>query len=116
MHLHGRADEPQSLVHVIRSVGRGLRPDMSERARLALNERTVLVVGYSGNDDDIMTLLTKANSADLVWAVRDENDRAYENVGRRRAFLPNIEFVTLDLRDIERRMSGVKRSNPISSD
>lgn len=66
-HLHGRWDDPESVVTTVRQYADGLSPKVQGELLETLRERNVLVLGYSGRDTDVMPLLMRSTSAQLHW-------------------------------------------------
>lgn len=80
-HLHGRWDNPKSIVTTVRQYSDGLPPDERRRLANALHGRSVLVLGYSGRDTDVMPVLSSARPKVLHW-IRRENSPALDAVHR----------------------------------
>jgi tetratricopeptide (TPR) repeat protein len=67
VHLHGRCDQPDSIITTIGGYLQGLS-ELAEQELAALVEgRDLVVLGYSGRDLDVMNALTKANPRHIVW-------------------------------------------------
>jgi tetratricopeptide (TPR) repeat protein len=118
LHLHGIVSDHASLVHTIRNVGRGLEPDVERCLSENIRGKKLVLIGYSGNDEDVMGVLRAGGSQGLIWGVRDERDRAIENSASFRNI--DVEYVELDLSAI--RPSSIVRSGsdhaiqPVESD
>lgn len=67
IHLHGRCDQPSTIVTLISQYLAGLPPDLAERLRVAVEDRPVVVLGYSGRDRDIMPALARARPCEVRW-------------------------------------------------
>jgi len=67
VHLHGRCDQPTTIVTLVSQYLAGLPPDLAERLRRAVEDRLVVVVGYSGRDRDIMPALAQARPREIRW-------------------------------------------------
>ncbi len=81
LYLHGRIDMPSSLVTTIRAVGSGLQVGVRESFRAALAESDAAVVlGYSGNDSDVMEHVEALAPREVVWIVRSTEDYALRNL------------------------------------
>ncbi|MBH0023982.1 SIR2 family protein [Salinibacterium sp. SWN248] len=66
-HLHGRWDDPASIVTTVRQYSDGLPPKVSLALVAALEHRNVLVLGYSGRDTDVIPILMKTSPKLLHW-------------------------------------------------
>lgn len=100
IHLHGHIDAHDTMVATIRRVGRGLLLETAERFRQALTAAsTLIVLGYSGNDDDVMSEIVHHAPARIVWVVRDANDWALTNISRL-AHVTHLEVAAADLREV----------------
>lgn len=67
VHLHGRCDQPDSIITTIGGYLQGLS-GLAEQELAALVEgRDLVVLGYSGRDLDVMNALTKTNPRRVVW-------------------------------------------------
>ncbi len=72
VHLHGRIDDPPSIVGTIRTVTRPLRVDLASSLRDAIvNAELLVVLGYSGSDRfDITPALQQAGliaNGEILW-------------------------------------------------
>lgn len=74
-HLHGSIDRPEDMIIRIYQVGRGIRKNISNQFKLKNKGKVLLVLGYSGNDKDIMTLLNHTDFKRIVWLIRDAKDK-----------------------------------------
>lgn len=104
LHLHGRADDPATLIHTIVRVGKGIEKPVATAATAMAKERPLTVIGYSGNDDDVLALLTEVGALRIDWLVRDNEDYARPNYTRRAKSLPPTHFFNLDLKIEEDRL------------
>jgi hypothetical protein len=78
LHIHGRCDEPRTIVTTIGAYLNGL-PEASEEAfRDAVSGRTVLVIGYSARDRDVTTAFRAHPPSSLVWIRHPGTELAYE--------------------------------------
>jgi len=62
LHLHGRFDQPRSIIALLSQYVDGLPAPTSDAFTKAVDGRHVVVVGYSGRDRDVMPLLAYARS------------------------------------------------------
>ncbi|MDB4913081.1 MAG: hypothetical protein JWM95_725 [Gemmatimonadetes bacterium] len=77
-HLHGVLTQPGSMVTRINQVGRGINAAVSLAARPTL----LCVLGYSGNDDDVLALVRRARPKRVLWLARSRKDWAWRNIRR----------------------------------
>lgn len=88
-HLHGRWDDPSSIVTTVRQYADGLPVSDQQRLEKALNGKNVLVIGYSGRDTDVMPVLMRSSPARVHWMqyggtpVEATVDRLKEVLGNR---------------------------------
>lgn len=80
IHLHGHIDDMSSIVATIRSIGKGVDNALATHALAMLDTDVVIVLGYSGNDRDIMQVLEASNARRIVWLVRTKDDWAIRNI------------------------------------
>lgn len=66
-HLHGRWNEPESIRTTVAHYSQGLDPDLRYQFTAAIRDATVLVIGYSGRDTDVMPLFDDYPPKRLVW-------------------------------------------------
>lgn len=73
--VHGSLGDLSSMVATIRSTGTGLNDEAASFLQSLLKQNTMLVVGYSGNDEDIMNVLmdpaTIKSAKGIIWQVMD---------------------------------------------
>lgn len=65
LHLHGRHDDPGSIITLLSQYIEGLPLPTTRALRKAVKDRRVVVLGYSGRDRDVMPLLADARS--VLW-------------------------------------------------
>jgi tetratricopeptide (TPR) repeat protein len=65
LHLHGRFDDPRSIITLLSQYVEGLPPTTNDALLKAVDGRRLVVVGYSGRDRDVMPLLASARS--ITW-------------------------------------------------
>lgn len=94
--LHGSLDERATIILTLRQTGRNLKKDLSELLQYVFSYYTVLLVGYSGNDDDIFpVILNNAKSAKKVyWVLYDKNSLT-DNIQAFAMKCPNCSLVAL---------------------
>lgn len=82
IHLHGSLDERSSIVLTLRRAGLNLKNDISEFIKYIFSSFTVILVGYSGNDDDIFPVfLDNAKLAKKVyWILWDNENSLTQNI------------------------------------
>lgn len=100
LHLHGEIDSLDTVVATIRRVGRGLPPStavaMDELLRWADH---LVVIGYSGNDRDVMDVIESNPPVSVDWVVRSTEDWAFHNLARLADRAEVVAIVT-DLREL----------------
>ncbi len=67
VHLHGRCDQPATIVTLISQYLAGLPPDFAGRFHDAVEGRRVVVLGYSGRGRDIMPALARGRPREVRW-------------------------------------------------
>lgn len=99
-HLHGRWDEPSSIITTISQYLDRLDPESEQLFGRALANKRVLVTGYSARDRDIYPLLKKYPPAELTWLVYPSKGTQQLTPDQRRAKELSPEAITLldDLR------------------
>jgi tetratricopeptide (TPR) repeat protein len=81
-HLHGAVSRPASLVARIHQVRLGLPHKVEADFKRRLAGRTLCVLGYSGNDEEVRRAVTSSGLKRILWLTRDSNDWAWTNVPR----------------------------------
>lgn len=71
IHLHGVWNDPASIMTTIADYDDGLPPELRAIAAASFADKTVLVIGYSGRDTDVLPLLLEHPPADLHWVHYD---------------------------------------------
>ncbi len=66
-HLHGRCDEPDSIVALISQYVGGLSELACQLVQSCVADTDLIVMGYSGRDRDIMTELVKSRPRSVLW-------------------------------------------------
>ena len=105
LHLHGSVADLATIVHTIRGIGRGLPDDLGAAFAAMLNGRRVTIIGYSGNDREVMDALVAARPSSVNWLVRSPHDPAFSNIERIRPPL-KLTVETCDLEDLARAWEG----------
>lgn len=82
-HLHGRHDQPGTIVTTISQYLDQLDPSVADRLGTALRGQRVLVTGYSARDRDIHWLFEKYPPRHLTWLVYPSSDDLPDPVERR---------------------------------
>lgn len=67
LHLHGTYDDPPSIRTTISHYKSGLPAETAERLRVSLDNKRVLVAGYSGRDIDVMPIIQSSAPKSVVW-------------------------------------------------
>ena len=100
VHLHGDIGALETLVATIRRVGRGLSPANSTAMEALVSwAEYLLVIGYSGNDRDVMDVIEARPPAVVDWVVQSESDWSFHNMGRLGARREVVAIVS-DLREV----------------
>ena len=104
--LHGSLDERASIIFTLRLAGLRLKKDLFDLLRIVFTSYTVLLVGYSGNDDDIFpVILSSAKSAKGVyWVLRNNEGSLTDNIEAFDDECPNCRLVGADGRNIFARL------------
>ena len=82
LHLHGELSSPAVMVVRITQVGRGLDAALQRQFSAAVRNRTLCVVGYSGNDHDIAAACRIGGPSQVLWLMRDDRDYGWKNIER----------------------------------
>lgn len=78
-HLHGYLADTNTLITRINRVGKGPDKTIVAQTRLKIKNRVVCILGYSGNDDDIRSLLEASGAKYVRWLVINSADIAWAN-------------------------------------
>ena len=110
--VHGSLDDRASIMLTLRQAGRKLKEDLADLIRSALVSYTVLVVGYSGNDDDIFPVfLNSAAEAKKVFWVLWEGEKSLKpNIRIFARACPNCALVDANKKNIFLRVVNYRRS------
>lgn len=96
LHLHGRCDDLRTIVTTISQYLGGLRPSVSRKLAHVLDESHLVVMGYSGRDEDVMEKIASSNCKSVVWIKHPGASESVE-VKRLRSQMPDrLAFVTMD--------------------
>lgn len=79
IHLHGCLADTNTLINRINKVGKGPDKVIVSQAHRKIKNRIVCILGYSGNDDDIRSILEASGARYVRWLVRNEEDIAWVN-------------------------------------
>jgi len=82
LHLHGELGDREQMVVRINQVGKGLPTGLVRNAGRCIRGRVLLVLGYSGSDEDVRVLLRRCRPARVLWLVRVRGDLALQNIQR----------------------------------
>ncbi len=123
LHLHGSVVDLATIVHTIRAIGRGMPDEVDAAFTVLLRGRRVTIVGYSGNDREVMDALVAARPKSVTWLVRPPNDPAFRNIERIRPRLNALAVETCDLDALHRawaeryapRIAALDQSAPRSA-
>jgi len=73
MHLHGSISDPDSIRVLLHQIGWGLPEEIQERLKEVLKNKAVIFVGWSGNDFDIIPILSSSEIEKIYWIYHDES-------------------------------------------
>jgi len=101
---HGSLQEAASIIVTLRQAGRQLSSGLTDLLKHTLSSCIVLVIGYSGNDDDIFPVLdSSAKSAKSVyWYLRSDGKTLKDepNVATFAEHCPNCKLVKAGGKDL----------------
>lgn len=116
-HIHGSIDDPNSMFVTIRRVGRGLEEEIGNHfASSLISSDTLLVLGYSGNDNDVMHVISNHAPSQIVWLVRDADGEEWAKSNCERFHLRNVKYVRCDLADLTEGVPCLNSVSPNSTD
>ena len=117
IHLHGSLDERSSLVLTLRRAGLNLKKDISEFLKYIFSSFTVILVGYSGNDDDIFPVfLDNAKLAKKVyWILWDNENSLTHNIYTFANECQNCSLVMANKENIFKYLLNTHNKNPINN-
>lgn len=108
IHLHGSLNDLSQMMIRINQVGRGIEISLRRLLISLTNEKTLYVLGYSGNDKDIIDAINSCNFKKIIWFVRNEDKkRVLKNISQ----IDNIHscyVVKIDLKDLFKDLSSPK--------
>jgi len=86
--MHGTISDKDSIILTLRQAGRELKPDLAELLGAVLKNKTILVVGCSGNDDDIFPVFLQnaKESKSIFWVFWDKD--------LEKQFTPNLALLS----------------------
>lgn len=104
--LHGTLDEKASIIFTLRLAGLNLKKDLSDLLRVVFRSYTVLIVGYSGNDDDIFPVIlsTAKTAKGVYWVLRNNEVSLTGNIKAFGRECPNCKLVGADQKSIFARL------------
>ena len=73
IHLHGSISDPDSIRVLLHQIGWGLPEEIQERLKEVLKNKVVIFVGWSGNDFDIIPILSSSEMEKIYWIYHDES-------------------------------------------
>lgn len=100
--VHGSLDDRASIVLTLRQAGLKLKDDLADLIRNALAYHTVLVVGYSGNDDDVFPVFVNsaAEAKNVFWVLWDDERSITHNIRAFAKACPSCSLVAAERMDI----------------
>lgn len=78
LHLHGSLNQTKSLVIRLNQVGRTIPLQIANKFLHYIKGKTILILGYSGRDSDVMNLLEKSEVDNVMWLFYNNSDRAID--------------------------------------
>jgi len=104
--VHGSLDDRASIVLTLRQAGLKLKDDLADIIGNALAYHTVLVVGYSGNDDDVFPVFmnSAAEAKNVFWVLWEDKQSITPNIRAFDKACPNCSLVAADKMDILQRL------------
>jgi len=94
--VHGSLDSEESLIVTINQLRAGLGASRIRTLRALALKRTILVLGYSGNDQlDIMPALREAPYSDIFWINHDSSSSSFhqrDSPSRDIVSLPRLSY------------------------
>lgn len=97
LHLHGDVDHEQELVFRINQVGKQLAPILRRKLLASIRDRTVYVLGYSGADRDIVSLLRESRCRRFVWFIHPKTRKNAPALLEALKLRQSCQFVVVDL-------------------
>lgn len=74
IHLHGELRDPKTLITRINQVGHGLDETLRRGMLSSLYGKSLYVMGYSGNDKDIIDVINRSRVKSVFWVMRNARD------------------------------------------
>ncbi len=71
LHLHGRVDEPRTIRTTLSQLTQGLPSPVARRFEDRLANRTLIAIGYSGRDEDVLATIRRTAVQRVIWLSRD---------------------------------------------
>lgn len=97
-HLHGTWDNPSTIKTTVEHYAHGLTPVLERRFARAIRGQHLLVVGYSGQDIDVMPIIERHPPAKITWVSPSADDLGLEASALRENRLRHgREFIALPL-------------------
>lgn len=83
IHLHGRLDKPDEMMMTISRISLGLPKHIEREFFEKTLNKNIYVLGYSGNDNDIISIFKRASFSNMFWMLKDINSKwTIENINR----------------------------------
>lgn len=73
-HLHGRLDKPSDMSILIKQIVRGMSSKFQKEFQEAVIDKNLFILGYSGNDKDIIDLINSSRPKSVFWMMRNIKD------------------------------------------
>ena len=83
IHLHGSLNDLSQMIIRIKQVGRGIEASLRRLLISLTKEKTLYVLGYLGNDKDIIDAINGCNFKKIIWFVRNRgNKKVLKNISQ----------------------------------
>lgn len=76
LHLHGSLSKTESLVIRLNQIGRTIPLPITKAFLNSVKGKSILILGYSGRDSDVMRLVDSSEAEDVLWLFHNNSDRA----------------------------------------
>ncbi|WP_440955387.1 hypothetical protein ACSAZK_18025 [Methanosarcina sp. Mfa9] len=106
IHLHGSLNNLSQIMIRINQVGCGIEASLGMSLMSLTNDNSLYVLGYSGNDKDIIDLINSCNFKKIIWFVRNtDNKRLLRNISQVDR-IHSCYVVKADLKDLFNDLSS----------
>lgn len=106
IHLHGSLYNISQIMVRINQVGRGIEASIRMPLITLTDENSLYVLGYSGNDKDIIDAINNCNFKKIIWFVRNtDSNRLLKNISQLNKN-NSCYVVKADLKDLFKDLSS----------